>query len=111
MKYMFLLYNQESEALASPEAMMEWGQFEGYLAQRGGKIGGSALQPTATATTVSVRNGETLVTDGPFADTKEQLGGYYVLECADLDDAIAIAARIPWAPSGHIEVRPILDIG
>jgi hypothetical protein len=111
MKYMFLLYNTESDEHMAPEAMAEWGRFGAYLAERGNQIDGAALQPTATATTVSVRNGERLVTDGPFADTKEQLGGYYVLECADLDDAIDIAARIPWAPTGHIEVRPVLDLG
>lgn len=69
------------------------------------------MQPVATATTVSVRNGETIVTDGPFADTKEQLGGYYVMECNDLDDAIDLATRVPWAPTGHIEVRPVFDLG
>ena len=108
---MFLLYNTESEEHSTPEAMAEWGRFEGLLAERGAKVSGAALQPTATATTVSVRNGETLVIDGPFADTKEQLGGYYIVECTDLDDAIALAARVPWAPTGHIEVRPVLDIG
>lgn len=107
---MFLLYNSESDDHWTPEAMAEWGQFEGYLAGRGNKIGGEVLQPVATATTVSVRGGETLVTDGPFADTKEQLGGYYILDCADLDDAIDIAARIPWAPTGHIEVRPVFTM-
>ena len=111
MKYMFLLYNTESEEHSSPEEMAAWGRFEALLAERGGKISGAALQPTATATSVSIRNGETLVTDGPFADTKEQLGGYYLLECADLDDAIDLAAQIPWAPTGHIEVRPVLDFG
>lgn len=110
MKYMFLLYNTESEEHSSPEEMAAWGRFEALLAECGGKISGAALQPTATATTVSIRNGETLVTDGPFADTKEQLGGYYVLECADLDDAIDLAAHIPWAPTGHIEIRPVLDL-
>jgi len=109
-KYMFLLYNTESPELSSPEAMADWGRFEQYLTQRGGKIAGAALQPTATATTVSVRNGDKIVTDGPFAETKEQLGGYYILECNDLDDAIEIAARIPWAPTGHIEVRPVHEL-
>jgi hypothetical protein len=111
MKYMFLLYNTEREELGSPEAMAEWGRYEAYLAERGAKISGAALQPTATATTVSVRDQETLITDGPFADTKEQLGGYYILECANLDEAIEFAARNPWAPTGHIEVRPVLDFG
>ncbi|MGH2613943.1 MAG: YciI family protein [Thermomicrobiales bacterium] len=111
MKYMFLLYNVESEEHLSPEAMAEWAQFEKYLGQRGGKIAGAALQSTATATTVSSRRGETIVSDGPFADTKEQLGGFYIVECADLDEAVEVAARIPWASSGHIEVRPVMDFG
>lgn len=110
MKYMFLLYNVESEEHSSPEAMADWGRFEAYLAERGGKVSGAALQPTATATTVSVRNGETIVSDGPFADTKEHLGGYYIVECPDLDDAIALAAAIPWAPTGHIEIRPVFGV-
>lgn len=111
MKYVFLLYNTESDEHSTPEATAEWEQFEAYLAERGGKLGGEALQPTVTATTVSVRRGETVVTDGPFADTKEQLGGFYLLECADLDEAVAVATRIPWAPTGHIEVRPVIDFG
>jgi hypothetical protein len=111
MKYMFLLYNEEREEHSSPEAMAEWGRFEAEIAQRGAKVSGAALQPVATATIVSVRDGETIVTDGPFADTKEQLGGYYVMECRDLDDAIDLAARVPWAPTGHIEVRPVFDLG
>src|SRR5688500_18584103 len=110
MHYMFLLFNEESEANASPEAMAAWGVFEEELARRGCKVAGAALQPSATATTVSIRGGETLVTDGPFAETKEQLGGYYILDCNDLDEAIELATRIPWAPSGHIEVRPVLDL-
>ena len=68
----------------------------------------TALQPTSTATTVRVRDGETLVTDGPFAETKEQLGGYYVIEAKDADEALAIAARIPSARYGSIEVRPVM---
>ena len=71
--------------------------------------GGNALQPTATATSVRVRDGERLVTDGPFAETKEQLGGYYLLECKDLDEAIEWAARIPGAQTGTIEIRPIME--
>ena len=109
MKYLLLLFNVESEELSSPEAMAEWGRYEALLAQHGAKITAAALQPTATATTVSVRDGETLITDGPFADTKEQLGGFYILECANLDEAIDFAARTPWAPTGHIEVRPVLN--
>jgi hypothetical protein len=70
-----------------------------------------ALQPTATATTVRVRNGETMITDGPFADTKEQLGGFYLLDCKNLDEAVAYAAKIPGAQAGSIEVRPIWEMG
>jgi hypothetical protein len=108
MKYMFLLYNEENDAYASPEAMADWWRFEQNLAESGIKRSGEALLPSATATTVSVRNGETIVTDGPFADTREQLGGYYVLDCADLDEAIAWAARVPLSVTGHIEVRPVV---
>jgi hypothetical protein len=71
--------------------------------------GGNELQPTATATTVRVRNGETMVTDGPFAETKETLGGYYLLECDSLDDAVDLAAKIPGAQHGSIEVRPVVE--
>ncbi len=71
-------------------------------------VGGNALQPTSTATTVRVRDGETLLTDGPFAETKEQLGGYYLIEAKDIDEATAIAARIPSARYGSIEVRPVM---
>ena len=71
--------------------------------------GGDALMPTSMATSVQVRNGETIATDGPFAETKEQLGGFYVLECDNLDTAIEWAARIPHAATGTIEVRPIID--
>ena len=71
--------------------------------------GGEGLQPTATATTVRVRDGERMLTDGPYAETKEQLGGYYLLECKDLDDALSWAAQIPEAKSGAIEVRPVMD--
>jgi hypothetical protein len=107
---MFLLYHAESPELSSPEQMAAWGVFEQYLAQRGGKLSGEALQPSMTATTVSVRDGQTVTIDGPFAETKEQMGGYYLIDCANLDDAIEIATKIPWAPTGHIEVRPVFEI-
>ena len=109
MKYMYLLFHAESPELGSPEQMAAWGAFEAYLAERGGKLSGEALQPSATATVVSVRGGETMTTDGPFAETKEQIGGYYVIDCANLDEAIEIATKIPWAPTGYIEVRPIIE--
>jgi hypothetical protein len=72
-------------------------------------LGGEGLQPTSTATTVRVRDGEALTTDGPFAETREQLGGYYLLDCKDLDDAISWAAKIPGAADGSVEVRPVMD--
>ena len=78
------------------------------ITKSGKNKGGNALQGIATATTVRVRNGKTTVTDGPFAETKEQLGGYYLVEAKDLDEAISIAARIPGARNGSIEVRPIM---
>jgi hypothetical protein len=78
---------------------------------RGIMKGGEALQPSTAATSVRVRDGETLVTDGPFAETKEELGGFYLFDCKDLDEAIELAARIPGAQHGTIEVRPILELG
>ena len=109
MKYMFLLFNEEREENASPEAWGEWMQFEAEATKRATRVDGLALQPAATATTVAVRNGETILTDGPFVDTKEQLGGYYVFDCKDLDEAITLAKMVPWAPTGHIEVRPAME--
>jgi hypothetical protein len=82
--------------------------FTESIGKSGNLVAGDALQPTTTATTVRVRNGETLVTDGPFAETKEQLGGYYVIDAKDADEALAIAARIPGAQHGSIEVRPVV---
>jgi hypothetical protein len=72
--------------------------------------GGEALQPTSTATSVRVRNGDTLTTDGPFAETKDQLGGFYLVDCKDLDEAVEVAAGIPDARRGTIEVRPIMEV-
>jgi len=109
MKYMYLLFNELRTEDATPESMAEWMQFEAKATERVTKVDGAALQPAATATTVSVRNGETILTDGPFVDTKEQLGGYYVFDCKNLDEAVAIARMIPWAPTGHIEVRPLFE--
>ena len=112
MQYLLTIYEDETFwNTASPEALQE--TMAGYVqfGQDAGEriLGGNALQPTATATTVRVRGGERLVTDGPFAETKEQLGGYYLLECKDLDEAIEWASKIPGAKSGSIEVRPIME--
>ncbi len=113
MKYMCLIHADESRL---PKAgSTEMGKLmEGYMAftkdiqEKKVMVAGDPLEPTATATTVRVRDGKTETTDGPFAETKEQLGGYYIIECKDLDEAIAYAARIPTAAFGSIEVRPIM---
>ncbi len=116
MKYLLLIYTPESvEAamLQDPAAagayMAEYNAFTAETRQRNVFCGGEALQPTATATTVRVRAGKATVTDGPFAETKEQLGGYYLLDCKDLDEAIEFAGKIPGARHGSIEVRPIQE--
>ena len=114
MQYLCLLYDNEKTAAATEAAQKA--EFDAYLSfdaevrEKGLMVGGEALEPTSTATTVRVRDGKTLTTDGPFAETKEQLGGYYVLECKDLDQAIEYAAKIPAAKTGSVEVRPIMVI-
>ena len=86
----------------------EYGSFTESIRESGSYVAGDALQPTSTATTVRVRDGKTLVTDGPFAETKEQLGGYYLVDAKDMDEALKIAERIPSARYGSIEVRPVV---
>jgi hypothetical protein len=86
-----------------------WMEYTSALREAGVYIGGNALLPTTTATTVRVREGRTLTTDGPFAETKEQLGGYYLLDCNDLDEAIEWAAKIPSVGRGSVEVRPVMQ--
>lgn len=114
MRYLLLIYGDETaaDAYPSPEDMEEYMRpwFE-YGARWESIIrGGDALMPTSTATSIRVRDGERLVTDGPFAETREQLGGYYVLECDTLDEALEAAAECPGALYGTVEVRPIMDI-
>jgi hypothetical protein len=115
MRYALLIYASEQDWANQSEEQAQ-AQFQDYMAftkdvvDRGIMRSGEALQPTATATTVRVRNGETLSTDGPFAETKEQLGGFYVIEAKDLDEAIEIAVRIPDVRGGSIEVRPIMEM-
>ena len=114
MQYICLIYNDQQAGAAASEAdrnamMAAYGEFTESIRASGHMLGGDALHPATTATTVRVRDGETLVTDGPFAETKEQLGGYYLLEAKDADEAIAIAARIPGARYGSIEVRPVFS--
>jgi hypothetical protein len=112
MKYLCLIYDDESTwatmSQADAEAMMgEYFAFTDGIRKSGQYIAGEALQPVQTATTVRVRNGKLSTTDGPFAETKEQLGGYYLIEAKDLNDAIQVASRIPSAKSGSVEVRPV----
>ena len=115
MRYLLLIYADPATAPATPvafEAMMaEYGSYTGWLEEKGMHLGGEALQPVSDSTTVAVRDGRTIVTDGPFAETKEHLGGYYLIEAADLDTAIEAAARVPGAKLGRIEIRPILEMG
>jgi hypothetical protein len=116
MRYALLIYGDEASrhgaTPAEQEAVhQEYMELDRSIASAGQKLGGEALQPTATATTVQVRDGRTLTTDGPFAETREQLGGFYLIEAADLDEAIAVAARIPTARVGSIEVRPVWEVG
>ena len=113
MQYALLIYTQEAtepvpDDVAAAE-MDAYNAFGKHVTDRGAMRGGQALQPTATATTVRVEDGKTVTTDGPFAETKESLGGFYMVEAADLDEAIAYAAMIPGAKHGSIEVRPIWD--
>jgi len=116
MRYLLLIYGPPFDPSSVPADVMA-GQNAAYAAytkdvlERGIMQSGEALQPSTAATSVRVRDGETLVTDGPFAETKEELGGFYLFECKDLDEAIELAARIPGAQQGTIEVRPILELG
>jgi hypothetical protein len=113
MQFLLLIYDQEADwaklTPAQQGAMyQEYGQFTKEITEKGMYLGGNQLKPIATATTVRVRDGKRVTTDGPFAETKEQLGGYYLIEAKDLDDAIAVASRIPSVRWGSIEVRPII---
>ena len=113
MKYLLLIYRSDAEyvkmnAAQRKELSGEYGVFTQSIIQSGHFKAGDGLQPTTTATTVRVRDGKTLTTDGPFAETREQFGGYYLVEAKDLDEAMAIAARIPEAKKGSIEVRPVM---
>jgi hypothetical protein len=115
MQYALLIYTQEATEVPSDEAiaaeMEAYNAFTRHVAERGAMKAGEALHPSATATTVRIREGQTVTTDGPFAETKEVLGGFYIVEAADLDEAIRYAAMIPGAAQGSIEVRPVVDFG
>jgi hypothetical protein len=113
MQYLLMIYQNEADlgrkdAAGRKNLTAEYGVFTQSIIQSGHFKAGDGLQPTATATTVRVREGKTLTTDGPFAETREQLAGYYLVEAKDLDTALGIAARIPGAKTGSIEVRPVM---
>lgn len=114
MRYALLIYTNETtdaQKSAAEQASI-YEEYNGFAGIGGERIvGGDALVPTTSATTVRVRQGETLVTDGPFAETKEQLGGFYLVECANLDEAIALGAKIPGAKDGSVEIRPVMVFG
>ena len=114
MQYMLLIYSDEKQWATMPEADMKamyaaYGAFTQELIGANAMRGGAELAPITSATTVRVRNGRVQTTDGPFAETKEQLGGYYVIDVPDLDHALKWAAKIPSATNGSIEVRPLAD--
>lgn len=114
MRYLCLIYDEEKKLSDMPKAeadafMGEYFTFTDGIKKSGQHLGGEALQPVNTATTVRVRKGKVSTTDGPFAETKEQLGGYYLIKAKDLNEAIQVAAKIPSARIGSIEVRPIME--
>jgi hypothetical protein len=116
-RYLLLIANDEKrEAEASPEQMASqgqaWGRFTSELQAAGKMLGGERLRPTTTATTVRQPNGRTLLSDGPFTESKEQLGGYFLVESANLDEAVAWASKMPHLPrGGSVEIRPIWELG
>ena len=112
MKYLMMIYGEEAQmAQVAPEQMQQivaaYGAYTSEVKEKKVYVGGERLRPVSSATTVRVRDGKASVTDGPFAETKEQLAGYYMLDCRDLDEAIDYASKIPGAKSGSIEIRPI----
>jgi hypothetical protein len=113
-KYLCLIYDEEKKmnSLSKAEAdklMQDYFAFTEDVRKKGHYVAGEALQPVSTATTVRIRNGSVVTTDGPFAETTEQLGGFYLIDARDLNEAIQVASRIPSAKFGSIEVRPIMD--
>jgi hypothetical protein len=116
MRYLCLIYEDETlyERMPKDEADKIFGEyftFTDEIKRSGHHLGGEPLQPTSTATTLRVRNGKISTTDGPFAETKEQLGGFYMIEAKDLNEALQVAARIPGARFGSIEIRPVMEVG
>lgn len=111
MRYLILIYENEATAPQDEAELGKWFEYTERLKESGALLGGEALQPTSTATTVRKQGERVLTTDGPFAETKEQLGGFYMVECKDLDEALKWAAEIPSAGRGPVEVRPIMEFG
>jgi hypothetical protein len=110
MRYLLLIASDESDLPTGDDITPEYAEWTKAMAERGLLQGGERLRPSGDATTVRVRNAEVLTTDGPFAETKEQLAGYFIVDCKDLDEAIEVAAKIPGAKYGSIEVRPIWEM-
>ena len=115
MKYLLMIYEPEVDPATVPpeqvrQVAADYDVFTQDLHRRGVMLGGEALQPTTTATSVRIQNGRTVITDGPFAETKEALTGFYLVDVADLDEALDLAAKIPGANWGSIEVRPIWEL-
>lgn len=113
MHYMVLIYGSEATAAAMTQAEREaetqaYWAFNKLTEERKALVSGEALVPTSSATTIRVRDGKLLTTDGPFAETKEQLGGFYILDCKDLDEAIELASQIPGTKTGSVEIRPVV---
>lgn len=116
MKYLLMIYaNEAAEAAMTPDQLgallQRYGAYTKELVEAGAMVAGEALRETATARSVRVREGQSLVTDGPFAETREQLGGFYLIEAGSMEEALEWAAKIPSAEVGTIEVRPIMDYG
>ena len=110
MQYIALIYfPEEGRDAIQPRMWQEYGAFTQEMIAKGYFKAGDALAPTSAATTVQVRDGKTHIKDGPYAETKEQLGGFYIFECKDLDEALSLAARVPDASNGVIELRPIAE--
>jgi hypothetical protein len=115
MQYLLMIYSEENKVETLPEAELgkmiaEYGALTASMKEKGNYVGSNRLKPIATATTVRIRDGKVSKTHGPFAETREQLGGYYLVNAKDLDEACALAARIPGARVGSIEVRPIAEM-
>ena len=108
MQYMLLIYEDESNPPPDEAEMGQWFAVTEAMREAGVHVAGDALHPTSSATTVRVKSGDIVTTDGPFAETREQLGGYYIIDVADLDAAIEWAGRMPNAHKGSIEVRPVM---